>query len=241
MAFINHIQRQRDAECILATPGVRAVVGRAWAIFLEIDHGDGLYLISHFLYPGSKMHASAEMQEFVDGAGGTLPDLALTVVRASSLDAHICRNFLQGTASLAGPRGPYETALLEHGIVGAVTTAICALNQVPMTDIMSAGGKLLEMYLGLLRTLIPDRQSYIYIAESLKAGLLLAIVSVTIDADNVHRHMLLFLKSWLVPGLMEEEEEEDCLRGPKLKQQVAALHTCDVYMYATDAQTSPPV
>ncbi|KAJ6564982.1 hypothetical protein DFH09DRAFT_1082085 [Mycena vulgaris] len=34
----------------------------------------------------------------------------------------------------------------------------------------------------------------------------------------------------------EEEEEEDCLRGPKLKQQVAVLRTCDAYKYATDAK-----
>ncbi|KAJ6560871.1 hypothetical protein DFH09DRAFT_1482499 [Mycena vulgaris] len=33
-----------------------------------------------------------------------------------------------------------------------------------------------------------------------------------------------------------EEEEEDCLRGPKLKQQVAVLRKCDVYEYATDAK-----
>lgn len=39
----------------------------------------------------------------------------------------------------------------------------------------------------------------------------------------------------------EDEEEKDYLRGPKLKQQVSVLHICDVYTYATDAKTSPPL
>ena len=37
------------------------------------------------------------------------------------------------------------------------------------------------------------------------------------------------------------EEEEDCLRGPKLKQQVAVLRKCDAYTYATDANVLPPL
>ncbi|KAJ6620465.1 hypothetical protein B0H10DRAFT_1078715 [Mycena sp. CBHHK59/15] len=69
------------AKLIDATPGVRVFVATAWTLFLQYEELDmvGLASVSHFIRRCDMSPTSLE--EFVEGAGGSLNDLASLVVK----------------------------------------------------------------------------------------------------------------------------------------------------------------
>ncbi|KAJ6534355.1 hypothetical protein B0H19DRAFT_1383514 [Mycena capillaripes] len=199
-----------DLNMILSTPGIRAVVARSWVVFLDGGNTVGLECISKFLYRNHTPSGVTCLDEFIDGAGGTVGDLALTVVR------HINRvvnrrtpltnrdvaallaswTFFDNTASLHALSGPYEAALLVHGVVGAITAVICALNPVVSAD---DPPQFRDRLLSLLSRRCLTAPGYPWVAEALQAGLLRAIVS-SANVGSVH-HMEAFL-TCIIPNSM---------------------------------------
>ncbi|KAJ7673798.1 hypothetical protein DFH06DRAFT_1173301 [Mycena polygramma] len=176
------------------------------------------------------------MDELIDGAGGTVDDLAATVVRHINIaitsevpigSAGIWMllaigNFLGNTTSSARDRGldtPYEAALLTHGLVGALTKAICALNAVIATH--SVGPPLLDKLLSLVGQRCLSPLGYHWITEALDAGLLRAITSsTTTKLDNVHGHLPYYLSS-VVPNTLVYRSA--LVRMPKAMNDVQRL------------------
>ncbi|KAJ7810157.1 hypothetical protein B0H14DRAFT_3480851 [Mycena olivaceomarginata] len=142
------------------------------------------------------------MDEFIDGAGGAPADLAATIVRHINHavgDRHpplaadqiffllAAANFLGDTTTPHAPNGPYEAALLAHGLVGALVKAICALNT--MIPTQTIGPTLLNKLLSLLSQWCLSSPGYPWIAEALQAGLLRAIIPPCLVYRSVLEHM----------------------------------------------------
>jgi hypothetical protein len=146
MAFITQVQMHWDAELIIASPGIRAVAGKAWALFVGGGDTAGLRRIcdslSHDVDSGDER--VAWRQELARGLGGDLAALAPIFVHHLDLAAGNARfklpvsttrmslvvtlvDFLVDTSVTTGLDEQYQEALMTHGIVRHPTAAICGL------------------------------------------------------------------------------------------------------------------
>ncbi|KAJ7673797.1 hypothetical protein DFH06DRAFT_750117 [Mycena polygramma] len=216
MVIISDIQAEWNEEIISSSPGLRAVVARSWVIFLERSNAVGISNTCHVLIRDKTLVGTPWLDEYIDGAGGTVDDLAATVIRHINIAITdevplgttgifmllaVGTFLLKATCSPPSPETPFEAALLTHGVISALTKAICTLNAVITTH--SMGASLLELLLSLVgqRSMTPP--GYPGIAEALQAGLLRAIASSTIiSSDDVQRQLRRFLSSAIPDALV---------------------------------------
>ncbi|KAJ7165449.1 hypothetical protein C8R43DRAFT_1232544 [Mycena crocata] len=208
LKFITNMMKQ-DAEPMLSTPGVRILVSRAWAIFLDSGDQEGLSLVGYWFTVDKNKHGPDHMDEFAQGAGGTLSDLAALVVRyikhghgdgRSLTESHlsvlsIASKFLldtgDTTSTTDGPYSPYEAALLAHGLVGTITTVVYTLNALPL-PIPSLGRKMIGNYVTHLCQYGLIRPGHVWMLQALQAKLLPALVLCSkLRADDIPNRNIL--------------------------------------------------
>ncbi|KAJ7479500.1 hypothetical protein FB451DRAFT_1395086 [Mycena latifolia] len=136
-------------ELIGGTPGIGFIVARAWNFFLSAST---LGPLCRFILHQTKL---SDLAEIVDGAGGSMADLASIVATyitavVPSRDTDVCGPhdwLLQGVLPFiiafdgmdkpprVAPTGHHElgplcTALVQHRIVKALTLVACAFSKV---------------------------------------------------------------------------------------------------------------
>ncbi|KAJ7476435.1 hypothetical protein FB451DRAFT_1460507 [Mycena latifolia] len=177
-----------------ATPGVRRVLTASWRFLLSIrgeHHQDAVTKVATLVMSLSRLPSpidSANLEEMVDGAGGTLHDLASLLVLhinysilplQSPIPAEIlCRAFVMAVVFMNGPLwdndGPTNSALLSAGIVAAEVTTLCSfVNVLPPFDY---DDEIETDCFPHLLDLLQLRPGYPSIGQALKAGLLRAII-----------------------------------------------------------------
>ncbi|KAJ7477400.1 hypothetical protein FB451DRAFT_1172955 [Mycena latifolia] len=196
---------------IRTTPGVRVVLVRGWDALLAadhlLDHKDTFFRLCDFLSTSLDLTVSANLDEALEGAGVSRIHLASLVVK------HITRVLLQDSIiNKAAPLSAifpivaqwlrddieFQKALLDEGMVTAVTAAACLLSRPPL----NSDAKVLSAFFILLAQCAIQSPSHVFIQQSLKAGLLTVIVAcgqrIDLKAANLVGVILDALKTSLV-------------------------------------------
>ncbi|KAJ7452661.1 hypothetical protein FB451DRAFT_1282808 [Mycena latifolia] len=212
LELLVHIQAHWDDQLIASTLGVHTILGTAWVVFLDLRDTDGLRYFGQIVYEDSPTEDSPWMEEYSDGVGGTPAHLAFTTLRyinyaletqpmpaANVFILAVAAKFIfdTSTASSGSQKTSYETELLAGGLVGALTSAICALNVVVSDH--SIGLQVLDNLLSLLGQRMVTPPGYLWIVESLKAGLLRALLS---SATSGGGEMILGCLDYIVGTIM---------------------------------------
>ncbi|KAJ7652671.1 hypothetical protein DFH06DRAFT_1205418 [Mycena polygramma] len=218
MRSITHIQKNWDVKLISSTAGMRTLVGSIWVMFVRLSHPAGLRAICDFLSHdrNARDPGVAWRDEFVAGTDG-LDHLASTVVGhikhiggncVSPLPAsrrpmlvHLIQ-FIGSTAKitvdLSVPDGPYEEALLEHGIISVLTLASCALTVAMTTEDVDL--EFLGKTLALLDYWLLRCRDDLLVANAFVEGLLrLIILAAPLVSADMDRHFEFYLNAVLPP------------------------------------------
>ncbi|KAJ7464072.1 hypothetical protein FB451DRAFT_454095 [Mycena latifolia] len=210
--FISLFLPDKIASAILtSTPGVRRMVARSWIILLRtanpaVAYGfDGLTIILH-----SKVIVTslADTEEFMDGAGGSIDDLASLIVgyvdRIAQdnfgLEGEIF-NFIENVETSLGftrpndPKGPkigtLTRALCSAGIVRSLTRMVHSLMRTNASAYTTHIPHLIPKAVHLLITLFLTASGSRMIPDALHDGLLYVVVSCsTVDQFNDDLTML---------------------------------------------------
>ncbi|KAJ7656730.1 hypothetical protein DFH06DRAFT_1473375 [Mycena polygramma] len=215
--FMARTVEKWDDTLVLSTPGVHSFIGAAWASCLENRDAAGLAAVSRCFLRCKKGQRTIYHEEYVDGIGSVL-DLASMVVRhidfalgdglsplseTQILLLLAMGIWLEATAHVHTAVGEeFEAALANCGIMRALTKAICAVNGVITVYPFAPMG--LACLLSHLRFSDMDRRrrSYMLAIESLRAGLLRAIVlSAGTDTGDDVQSLLAYFLSDLLPAL----------------------------------------
>ncbi|KAJ7477397.1 hypothetical protein FB451DRAFT_1454099 [Mycena latifolia] len=196
---------------IRTTPGVRVVLVSGWDVLLAADNllgnKDTFFRLCDFLSSGLDLTGSGNLDEALEGAGGSRTHLASLVVK------HITRVLLEDSiVNKAAPVSAifpivaqwlrddieFQKALLDQGIVTAVTSVACLLSRPPL----NSDANVLKAFLTLLVQCSIHSPSHIWIQESLKAGLLTVIVAcghrIDVQTANLVDAIIDVLKTSLV-------------------------------------------
>ncbi|KAJ7657245.1 hypothetical protein DFH06DRAFT_1197743 [Mycena polygramma] len=222
LTFVGFLQLNKfTAELFIATPGFRFMMCRAWFFSLQSESplaDMGRHNISYFFAHHMKATDRHNLDELVDGAGGSFHDLASLVVR------HISQTIpsrqtpltsqlevsLRGVLSMVCETereamnnarkeivlGPLLAALVHHGAVPALTTVACALPQ-------SSSVAGLEIPLGqcyiILGRILSSPEGFRLLPDALEAGLLVALLSATKCSfiDKIYPHLTYFISGIL--------------------------------------------
>ncbi|KAJ6534475.1 hypothetical protein DFH09DRAFT_1369833 [Mycena vulgaris] len=188
--FIGHFcQDSRTSALITNTPGVRSLVTRAWSlIFRGEDEAprrdqESLLALSYFIRDVMQCADPSNLEEVIEGAGGTLKDLAELVMlyidffvrptHSLSSNALCCmESIFSLLVDIHDRDGPITTTLLAQGLVNSLTTAICAIcagwNNNPAS--------VLEIAFRILRMFLVSSRSYHAIQDAVASGILRSIV-----------------------------------------------------------------
>ncbi|KAJ7823123.1 hypothetical protein B0H13DRAFT_2376234 [Mycena leptocephala] len=179
------------SKMISATSGVCTLICRSWVALMALDDIIDLYSVAFFLITApiisrTREETTSEIQEWIDAAGGTHWHLATIVVRyLDVIAAHPLHSELHVHAALAficqflgdENRDLLDT-LLECGLATALTGTIAAL----LTENMDYPiDNHLDRSLALLMLILTRACSkgHRWMVDSLKGGLLPALVSIT--------------------------------------------------------------
>ncbi|KAJ6580381.1 hypothetical protein DFH09DRAFT_1275611 [Mycena vulgaris] len=211
-AFYGMLHHDETAKLIHATPGVHAFFGRLWTAM------DGTYDPKRMQVPLTALYYfmrpsdwnSANIDELIEGSGGSAVDLAVLIVRQIYLTIGSERtplsrmelSCLSGILALVryGDCSQLLQPLLSEGIVGAVTQALFPL----AVTILLGVDETLDTCLGFVAATICASPGYPYLPDALDVGLLDAITLLggkdfqTIDLPS---HLQRFLGD-ILPGAM---------------------------------------
>ncbi|KAJ7106812.1 hypothetical protein C8R43DRAFT_207937 [Mycena crocata] len=224
--FVSIFVQLQAHDCrqqVEGTPGVRVVVGAAWDIFLDGPKNDEnaahLRNVSFFIHwETQQVHNRDNIEEYMEGIGGGLDCLALTIVK------HLGRAIEQGEGTLSGTgmshftaaiafihrlermeeyAKRFDTALLRAGIVRVLTSGLSSLNCVAADY---PNGLVLMLFsfghLGMQVSTPPGRLS---MSEALQSGLLRAVILAASNPicnqalmQQLQQHLTLVLPGYMV-------------------------------------------
>ncbi|KAJ7660123.1 hypothetical protein DFH06DRAFT_1193819 [Mycena polygramma] len=178
----------RDPETfstIKNTPRVRVFIAKAWGAAVDqLDPEDDPFReLCEFLIKHAEPKNPCNLNEFIEGAG-SINDLAVLAVKHIRLAVpdrnHTVGNHdgfaLLAVYSFLGDaelfRGPLRLPLVAHGLVGAVSAALCALcgPEMLMTE------QIIPLSIGTLVPHITASPGFPWVKEAFDAGFLRAIV-----------------------------------------------------------------
>ncbi|KAJ7461206.1 hypothetical protein FB451DRAFT_1498452 [Mycena latifolia] len=176
-------------ELVCSTPGVRVVLATGWNIFLNSD-GVELQNVSWFInWDPHDSPTGGHIDEYLEGAGGSLDSLALMVIKhlghAAATDKVSERGHSHFTAAITFIwtvkdfekfASNFGVALRRQGVLRALVAGVCSLNGV--TADHKNGVYLLTMCFNLLGIHSTHSPGRTWMAEALQSGLLRAIVLV---------------------------------------------------------------
>ncbi|KAJ7497716.1 hypothetical protein FB451DRAFT_241751 [Mycena latifolia] len=207
LQFLARFQEEEEIENLVgATPGVRHLLARTWVLLLDVEdlharEGGFVELFSWVigaLSPSDTTH----FDEFVDGAGGTIHDLASVITRNISIfvpmrgttlsemvvhSLNVLFIFVASADRLYEKDGDPGPQLLRKVLCsqggGILPIAACALSDTEFPITFSA----VITCFRLIGQALEDPRGYLFLAKAIKHGLLYALVSSTLRGyrDNV--------------------------------------------------------
>ncbi|KAJ7082667.1 hypothetical protein B0H15DRAFT_803117 [Mycena belliarum] len=203
-----------------STPGVYYMVAKAWPHVVPTreseKRGDGFNDLYRFL-ANERAGNPANLAEIVDGAGGTLEDLAILVV--SYIDALVPQDGAMDPAEVLffsailefipivdpqltddtySPMSVFTTSLLSQSIVRALASAIRALSITATQKAMTVLHQAFVLFGLILRKSVGSR----HIPEALNHGVLYALASSWESSKPDSIHLTLWLTMLLPPALV---------------------------------------
>ncbi|KAJ6600437.1 hypothetical protein DFH09DRAFT_1271270 [Mycena vulgaris] len=228
VTFIGHFAHHEPfAKLAAATPGVRTFIARAWSALIVFEHSAERdvgfdNLLACMTGPMGASQPSG-LDEYVEGAGGSIRDLATLVVRTiallvparSPLVSVKTIKFLRGTLhfvletahihdlinklELDAGAQVLSSALWERGLARVVTVVIDNLGD----STISAGHHVVDESFFLLRIAFATTNGRRWMAEAVQSGLLHAMLACGKQppSNTVHRSLTFFLKT-LLPTIL---------------------------------------
>ncbi|KAJ7458955.1 hypothetical protein FB451DRAFT_576939 [Mycena latifolia] len=218
-------------DLIEATPGVRVVVARAWAIFLGLDNcisDAGFHDVCRVLGHDLKRSLPVNLEEMIEGAGGSVADLALllikhinVVVSSGQPPSDMTELFLVGVIGLLDEtdyNGTLQTSLLSAGIVETLMSGMCFLagTRVPRAF------DILRDFFTLMSKIFTTYPAPMCIPDALHSGLFrLICICAVAHANNLRGHMKSLMREVLPPAMVYYSVLT-CLEGALVDAQEAA-------------------
>ncbi|KAJ7438942.1 hypothetical protein B0H11DRAFT_2293633 [Mycena galericulata] len=190
--FIEYLWRDTGAVRIVdQTVGVRAMIGRAWALLCEevADPEDpGFVSLSHCLLFIVKGRLPQNLDEIIQGVGGSRDQLASLVVKylkvflpavqrpMSKRTEFFFSGILAFITDIDDTTGPMATSLVAHGTVPLLVKVACAFTSTHLdyrAEILQQLLRLLASMLSQLETPIPSHRT---VEEAIAAGLFRALI-----------------------------------------------------------------
>lgn len=226
LQFVGGFHESESAiKIALDTPGFQYMITRAWFFRLRDDTSDfdlGYPEITHLLLRNMDARRLHTVQELIDGAGGTLIDLASLVVgyihgflpaRTDSVPFEVlyllydivdfiiivdaASDGLIPSFTMDESLGSFSAALLSQGIVKALTTMTYALSHA--TDTTGAL-TLLGKTLAFILRIFEDARGCKFIGEALDAGLVYTIAFCAVV--GVSQHESNFILARFLPAMV---------------------------------------
>ncbi|KAJ7122268.1 hypothetical protein C8R44DRAFT_981457 [Mycena epipterygia] len=224
LVFLGSFQHNRRAAALFsATPGFRFMMGRAWFFLLQFeDLIPGLIHISRFLIEDMKADDPRNLEELMEGTGGSLEHLGWLVVQhinrvIPTWDTPVSATveyLLRGVLSMLGDTEretmttsrtrivlcPLTAALIPQGAVRALTKVTCALSRSTATG---ADFTLNKCFITLGR-ILTSPLGYKLLPDALEAGLLIALVSAGAreTSDKIYGHLVYLITGTLRVSLV---------------------------------------
>lgn len=201
----------RDTETLSAiksTPGVRVLITKSWISVLDDAQTAGPLFgsLCNFLLVHMNFKDPRTLKEIIEGAGGTVADLATLIVKhircAAPTKMHTVSDedgFALLAISMLIDNGLFDDAmtdaLLAAGIVQCVTTAICAL----CGPAMEVTEQMIPLFITMLARHLSRFPGFPWVKEALDAGLLRAVMLSASRRAPVIDVTLLFIVSERLP------------------------------------------
>ncbi|KAJ6570045.1 hypothetical protein DFH09DRAFT_1277685 [Mycena vulgaris] len=209
------------------TPGFRMMVAKAWTFLADLDEPNKLEMVLNDLcgfIVDSNVREPANLTEFVEGAGGTLDDLADVVIKyihtviarpapkaIPNSTVHYIRGLFafiadadlypkEGKLWKVVPLGPLCTVLIYEEFVEALMAVIMSLTTASAPDT----GLALDEAFMLLRRILTTPPGTIWLEEAIDGGLLRAVVTcATLGcARKINHHLRFILRRVISCGLV---------------------------------------
>ncbi|KAJ6546074.1 hypothetical protein DFH09DRAFT_1367508 [Mycena vulgaris] len=199
-------------DLIDATPGVRVVIARAWVLFLELDDclsSPGFHDVCRFLITDLKTSKPVNLQEVIEGAGGSVVDLQALLVKhieyvvgTNQRPSEATTFFLVGITGVVDEihyDGTLQKALLSAGIVKALVSATLFLAGTRLPSAI----RILRDCFTLLSKVFTTHAAPMCIPDALLSGLLRVICTCAVThVDDLRDHMNSLLKEVLPPAMV---------------------------------------
>jgi hypothetical protein len=206
-----------SCSVMLATPGFKVIIAKVLSFLPGLEEPNleaVLDCISNFI-GHFNFSNPANLSELMEGAGGTIDDLAGLVVqyirivvgRHPQYIRGICFSLRDAEPSLETkqqrslpPLGALHSILLYHGLVGALVAAMLSVS----TTAGPETGFVLDECFMLLERILLAPPGYLWIEEAMDAGLIEVIVSCATGARirQVTLHLHSFLDLVFPAGLL---------------------------------------
>ncbi|KAJ7938958.1 hypothetical protein B0H13DRAFT_1941374 [Mycena leptocephala] len=208
-----------------ATAGFKVMIAKAWSFLHHLEEPNLLEVALNDIYGfivDSNFGDPASLSELIEGAGGTLDDLAGLVVNYiqtvvgrnapwpvsrsnAEYIAGICLFLKDADPPPEGdtqwslpPLGPLHKKLLHHGLVHTVVVAMLSLSTNPQTDSVP------DECLMLLERILLASPGYLWLEEALDAGLIQVIIGCAISHTRTEQTTahLCFLIDLVLPAAL---------------------------------------
>ncbi|KAJ7502655.1 hypothetical protein B0H11DRAFT_1907210 [Mycena galericulata] len=215
--YVARLRQNPTTACLIdSTPRVRIFIAKIWGILVETEDYREFEDLCDFIGRDIAVSDAEHFEEFVEGSGGTVADLASLVVEhitwtTSHLTSDVCSKglflldccirFLIAT-NFDTCYAQFNAALVDRGIVKALIGAVLALEEATVEETANV----LEDCLVLLEWTMDVSDSRSWVTEALDAGLIRAIISCAVHnciptsatLESLHRLLIGVLPESLI-------------------------------------------
>ncbi|KAJ7692542.1 hypothetical protein B0H17DRAFT_1133021 [Mycena rosella] len=176
------------ASLVSETPGVRAVIARAWGVYLNDERNvdePGVADAIQFINRDTQSGHPPNIHEYTEGVGG-LDRFAVCVLYhidrvlrrphgypVSNTTVFLLKGLLRLLVESDDGQGPLATALLTSGIIGTITLVLCSFD----ASTLEGADDVRKRCFNLLTRRFDLSPSYPSLAESFKSNLVHAITT----------------------------------------------------------------
>ncbi|KAJ6461495.1 hypothetical protein C8R47DRAFT_1159443 [Mycena vitilis] len=190
------------------TEGVRVVVAHAWRVFLNLDaclDEDGFSSVCRYMLLHLKASDPENLAEVIEGVGGTMQDLALTIVR--HIKIMVTSDFASATLGLRAViaflnetdgHASLKDSLLSAGIIQPLVSLICILARTAGDD----AATILRGCLGILGRIFAAFAPPKCMPDALRSGLLRGICVSVVTHPSQHDILRCIVHDVLPPMML---------------------------------------
>ncbi|KAJ7028643.1 hypothetical protein C8F04DRAFT_1188450 [Mycena alexandri] len=181
--ILDPLLRLKDAALLISrTVGLRRVVARHWALWADTERPDGGYLGGIVIFLGKiKMTDPPNIEEFIDGAGGTIQDVVKVFKRSLEFmptALPLIRVFFSSLGDFDRDDSHIKDALVDGGLITSLLKVICAsgVEYTMLLPIHEVAPTVLAA-LQLLQRMFKHSLTALTLREAVEAGIFRAVIS----------------------------------------------------------------